>query len=135
MKIEDLLQDASSKKGIEIPQSSSPLVSLETDLKIYIESLKEVAQDIIQEGISQYPIFVAHQSKCKIGELILDNQELATVWSISVTYLEDCVERQIVLGEKTGAFKRAYKNPNQYVCLLVVTMEGANFVFYPYPLV
>ena len=53
-------------------QKKSPLVSLEKDLTFYAGSMKEVAIDIMVEGISAYPIFIAHQHEVSIGELILN---------------------------------------------------------------
>ncbi|HCN84604.1 MAG TPA: hypothetical protein DIT07_13440, partial [Sphingobacteriaceae bacterium] len=71
MELKDLFdqEDNSEKK---VPQKESPLKSLESDLKLYRESLREVSTEIIVEGISLYPIFIAHQHKISVGELVLD---------------------------------------------------------------
>jgi hypothetical protein len=71
---EELLNDKNPKK-------ESPLNSLEVDLRLYSESLREIAVEIMVEGISSYPIFVAHQHEVKLGELIMDKEELNTDWS------------------------------------------------------
>jgi hypothetical protein len=49
------------------PQKASPLKSLEVDLRLYSESLREVAVEIMVEGISRHPIFVAHQHDVSLG--------------------------------------------------------------------
>jgi hypothetical protein len=59
MQLEDLLNEG-GRDG-ESSKKESPLKSLEADLKFYNESIKEVADEIVLEGISPYPIFVAHQ--------------------------------------------------------------------------
>lgn len=114
------------------PVKESPLKSLETDLKVYSESIKEVAVDIMVEGISAYPIFVAYQHQVSIGELILDKNELNANWSINASTLEEFVERGVILADKKETFITNYKKAQDYMCLFVIVPEGANFVFYPY---
>jgi hypothetical protein len=103
-------------------KKESPLVSLERDLKFFNESIREVAVEIMLEGLSTHPIFIAHQHEIKLGEVILDRNELNTEWSIHASTIEELKER----------FLSTYKNPNDFMCLFVVVPEGANFVYYPY---
>lgn len=111
----------------------SPLKSLEADLKFYAESIKEISTEIMVEGFSAYPIFVAHQHEVSVGELILDKEELHTGWSINASTLEEFVEKGIIKAAKKQAFMDQYKNAHHFMCLFVIVPEGANFVFYPYP--
>lgn len=131
MNIEELLQP----EGENAPQKpkESPLKSLEQDLKFYAESVKEVATEIMVEGISAYPIFIAHQHEVNVGELILDKDELNTNWTIQASTLEEFVEKGIIKPDKKENFIKNYKNAHQFMCLFVIVPEGANFVFYPYP--
>jgi hypothetical protein len=116
MDIEDLLpqQPAEGEKG----KKESPLVSLEKDLELYSDSIKEVAIDIMMEGISTHPIFIAHQHIVNIGELILNRDDLNTNWTIQ--------------REKKPLFLKTYKKPEDYMCVFVIVPEGANFIYYPY---
>lgn len=125
MQPEELLGNPNEKKN------ESPLKSLETELILYSDSIKEVAEDIIEE-LSKYPIFVAHQHEARIGELIIDKEELATEWNIHASTLEEFIEKGIVKAEKEEFFKQNYKDPNLYICVFVMVPEGANFVFYPF---
>ena len=111
----------------------SPLKSLEADLKFYAESIKEISTEIMVEGFSAYPIFVAHQHEVSVGELILDKEELHTGWSINASTLEEFVEKGIIKAAKKQVFMEQYKNAHHFMCLFVIVPEGANFVFYPYP--
>lgn len=131
MNIEELLNPEGEKQ----PQKpkESPLKSLEQDLKFYAESIKEVATEIMVEGISAYPIFIAHQHQVNVGELILDKDELNTNWTIQASTLEEFVEKGIIKPDKKENFMKNYKNAHQFMCLFVIVPEGANFVFYPYP--
>ncbi len=131
MNSEDLLQPRPGE-GVELAPKKSPLLSLEKDLKFYADSIKEVAVEIMVEGISAYPIFIAHQHEVSIGELILNHHELNTQWSIQASTLEEFVEKGIIHPNKKEHFLKSYKKPEQYMCILVIVPEGANFVYYPY---
>jgi hypothetical protein len=130
MEIKDLLDQESNRENS--PAKESPLKSLEGDLKVYNESIKEVAIEIMSEGISSYPIFVAHQHEVKLGELILDKDELNMSWTIQASTLEEFVERGIIHPEKKDKFIKQFKDPNEFMCLFVIVPEGANFIFFPY---
>ena len=113
-------------------KKESPLLSLERDLKVYSESIHEVAIEIMVEGLSSYPIFIAYQHIVKIGELILARDDLNMDWSINASTLEEFVEKGIIKKELQERFTKSYKNPHDFMCLFVVVPEGANFVYYPY---
>lgn len=131
MDIEELMPQ--SPEG-EKPEASkqSPLVGLEKDLTLYADSIKEVAVEIMVEGISATPIFIAHQHVVNIGEVILDRKELNTDWTIQASTFEEFVEKGIIQQDKKALFLKNYKKPEDYMCVFVVVPEGANFVYYPY---
>lgn len=131
MKIEDLLGPREGNPE-ETKKNVSPLKSLQTDLDFYSDSIKEVATEIDVEGISSYPIFVAHQHEMKIGELILDRDELGTQWTIHASTLEEFMEKGLIKKDKKELFIKNYKNSSEFMCVFVVVPEGANFVYYPY---
>ena len=128
MNPEELLNENSNGEK----KKESPLLSLERDLKIYSESIHEVAIEIMVEGLSSYPIFVAYQHLVKLGELILDRDDLNMDWSINASTLEEFVEKGIIKEALKERFLKTYKNAHDYMCLFVIVPEGANFVYYPY---
>jgi len=115
------------------PKKESPLLSLERDLKFFNESIREVAIEIMVEGLSNYPIFIAHQHELNLGELILDRRDLNTEWSIHASTLEEFVDKGVIRPILKERFITSYKDPYEYMCVFVVVPEGANFVYYPYP--
>lgn len=131
MDIEELLpqQPEDDKKD---KKKESPLVSLEKDLDLYADSIREVAIDIIMEGISTHPIFIAHQHSVSIGEVILNREELNTNWTIQASTLEEFVEKGIINPEKKVLFLKSYKKKEDFMCVFVIVPEGANFIYYPY---
>jgi hypothetical protein len=132
MDLQDLLNNQRASDGGQKPSSPSPLTSLKADLDFYNEAIREVSAEIIAEGYTLYPIFIAHQHEVSLGELILDKTELGTNWSINASSLEDFVDKGIINEDKKDHFIKQYKPTNEFMCLFVIVPEGANFVFYPY---
>lgn len=131
MDLEELLSAQAGDDG-QTPKKESPLKSLKNDLNFYKDSIKEVAIEIMAEGLSQYPIFIAHQHEVAMGELILDRSELGTQWTIQASTFEEFVEKGVILKNKQELFIKNYKKPEDYMCLFVIVPEGANYVFFPY---
>lgn len=129
MDLEELMpQGADNTKQ----EKKSPLVSLEKDLDLYADSIREVAVEIMVEGISSRPIFIAHQHTVNIGEMILNRDELNTQWTIQASTMEEFVEKGIINPDKKALFEKSYKKPEDYMCVFVIVPEGANFIYYPY---
>ncbi|WP_448699906.1 hypothetical protein ACFGVR_22440 [Mucilaginibacter sp. AW1-3] len=125
---EELLND----NGENEAKKDSPLKSLEADLKVYAESMREVAIEIMVEGISLYPIFIAHQHEVKLGEVILDRIELNTNWTINASTLEEFIEAGVIKAQLKDRFLKTYKKPEDFMCVFAIVPEGANFIFFPY---
>lgn len=106
--------------------------TLRVDLKIYAEMMQEVATDIIAEGFTQYPVFIATEHEVKIGELILDKNDYAGSFNVYASTMEELIERNLILSERKESFIKAYKNPKSHMCVMLVTPEVASVVFYPY---
>jgi hypothetical protein len=119
-------------RNTEENKKESPLVSLEKDLKFFNESIREVAVEIMMEGLSTHPIFIDHQHDLALGEVILDRHDLNTEWSIHASTLEEFLEKGVIKEVLKERFLSTYKNPNDFMCVFVVVPEGANFVYYPY---
>ncbi|MBL4716672.1 MAG: hypothetical protein COC01_00955 [Bacteroidetes bacterium] len=113
--------------------TGSPILeSIKKDITVYKDSIKEVASEILKEGLSEYPIFVAHQHEVSVGEVILDKNELEMEWSINASTLEQFIEKGIIDRKKSEGFKKNYKDPKKHICLFVLVEQGANFVYIPY---
>lgn len=132
MDLKDLLNNQAGRE--ETPDSSqqSPLQSLKVDLDFYSDSIKEISNEMIAEGYTLYPIFVAHQHEVKIGEVILDRAELGTKWTINASSIEEFVDKKVIQEDRKAYFEKHFKKASEFMCLFVVVPEGANFVFYPF---
>lgn len=130
MNLEELMGNVEGNDGQQ--SHESPLLSLKKDLEFYKDVIKEVAIEIMVEGLSAHPIFIAHQHEVSIGEVILNKDELGTDWTIQASTLEEFVNKGIIQEAKKENFISNYKEADEFACLFVVVPEGANFVFYPY---
>ena len=108
------------------------LESLKADVTHFSEQLKEVAADVIAEGFSKFPVFVAHQHEVKLGEVIFDREFYNRSWTFNATVLEELIEKKVIHEHKREAFEKAYKDPRKHACIFWVTTDGASFVFVPY---
>jgi hypothetical protein len=108
------------------------LKSLEKDIRFYSDSIKELAFEILDNKVSEYPIFVAHQNIIELGEMILNSEDFDKDWSINASILEEFIEKGLVLKDKVSEFKKVYKDPKKNICIFLVTKELANFIFIPY---
>ncbi len=108
------------------------LESLKADVTHFSEQLKEVAADVIAEGFSKFPVFVAHRHEVKLGEVIFDRESYNRTWTFNATVLEELIEKKVILEYKRENFEKAFKDPRKYACIFWVTPDGDSFVFIPY---
>lgn len=132
MDFSDLLSGGAAGANDQGTKKPSPLQNLKIDLDFYSESIKEISTEMLTEGYTLFPIFVATQHEVSLGEIILDKNELNTNWSVYASSLEEFVDRGVIKEERKAAFEKTYKKAEDFMCLFVVVPEGANFVFYPF---
>ncbi len=107
------------------------LGSITKDFVVVADTLKEAAYQVKKRGFSDFPIFPIAQESIPIGQLLIGREELNTAWNYNITYLDEFVQRKLVEDEE--AFKKAFKNPDEFCCLFVVDKTFTNFLFVPYP--
>ncbi len=114
-------------------EKPSYIDSLQKDLDLFKEPIMEASISIVDEGVSDYPVFIASKELFPIGELILDKEELQTNWSIFASTAEDLIKAGIIQVDKARFFITQYKPVKEYICLFVVASETeAGFIFVPY---
>ena len=110
----------------------SALTTLESPLNEINEMLKEVSDDIIQGGFSEYTIFVAHQEDAKIGELIIDRSEFDFPFSINATVMERLIELNILTDDRKDQFIKAFGDTKNNMCILWLYGQHSQFIFMPF---
>ena len=113
-------------------QNNPQLFEVKRDLEFFKEAIQTVANEILQNEVSSYPIFVAHKQPVALGRLVLPAEQYESKWSISASLLEEFVNKDLITEEKLEDFKTAFKDPKSQMCVFVVGEELNNFVFYPY---
>ena len=108
------------------------LKTIETDIKKLGDVLKEPAQTITEQDISNYPIFIAHQYSLNMGIPLIDKETVGTNWSLNASTLEELATKNIIVGEKLENFRQIYKSPQDFVCIFIVDDASTEFLFYPY---
>lgn len=97
------------------------------------DSIKEASYQIRKRGFSDFPIFAISKTIIPIGQLLYKKEEIGTIWNYFATFLDELIQRKIIEKGKVDEFKKTYKNPEDYCCLLVIDANFVNFVFLPYP--
>ena len=111
--------------------TETALNELQSDLKKYEPMLQHASQAIIEQNVSNYPIFVVHKHQANIGISLLDRETSGTYWSINASTLEEFVTKQVINGSKSENFKEIYKNPREYFCIFILDLDIRQFVFSP----
>ena len=117
---------------IDTEKHATEQQELNQNLNIYKESIREISEEIIDNQVSKYPIFIASREETNLGKQIIDKEELALEWSINASTLEEFVRRKIVLENKLEAFKKSYKDPRKFLCVFTLLTENAGFIYLPY---
>lgn len=117
---------------IDTEKHAAELQELNQNLNIYKESIREISEEIIDNQVSKYPIFIASREETNLGKQIIDKEELALEWSINASTLEEFVRRKIVLENKLEVFKKSYKDPRKFLCVFALLTENAGFIYLPY---
>jgi len=77
--------------------SKTIIESIDIDIISYEDYLKEVAEMVIANEVTKYPIFILHQkNSIDIGRPIIDFTRSKTKWSVNISHLEDFVNNGIV---------------------------------------
>lgn len=103
---------------------------LKEEIRLYKPLLARVADTIMDENVSSYPIFVLHREAIEVG-IPLSTEKIKGQWGVNASSLEEFVAKQLVLPEKVNDFKSVFKDPAEFLCLFVTDKSGATFVFVP----
>jgi len=96
---------------------------------VYSKMLREAAETIRAEDVSNYPIFVLHHGDTLVGIPLVEGGKLPQGWQINASTLEEFVAKQIISAEKIDDFRALYKSKPNELCLFVFGGESQTFVF------
>ncbi len=104
---------------------------LEKELAPQIPLLEKAADTVLVQDVSQFPIFIVHQSEIDLGIPLINHLETTSLWSVNISTMEEMMAKQVIGADKVENFKSIYKNPGQYFCLFAIMEAGATFIFLP----
>ncbi|MBX7243422.1 MAG: hypothetical protein K1X92_16910 [Bacteroidia bacterium] len=108
------------------------LESLYVDFEKIKPLIKELSDRIIQEEISEYPIFIASHQWVDIGKPIVNREEMELNWYFYVSILEDFVRKKLIPQNNVTQFKSTYGDAEEKACMFTIIDKDANFIFIPY---
>jgi hypothetical protein len=111
--------------------SGKYLGTISEDFVKVSDTLKEASYQIRKEGF-EYPVFPICKERQPIGQILIE-QSHGTTWNYYASFLNEFVQRELIVKEKEQDFKNAYKDPDEFCCLFVVDPEFTKFLFIPYP--
>lgn len=116
---------------------STEWLQLQRDIKAYLPALSKAADTVVEQEVSNYPVFLAYPGddlSTALGIAVLQAPTPRGLsWSVHVTTLEELVARQIVAREKVDNFRRVYKTTPDSICFLIWAEGASRFAFLPRP--
>lgn len=110
------------------------LQSIERDIPYVLETIQETSFQILGLKVTKYPIFIFHKHpEIDLGRPFITQDMMSLDWNISISHLEDLVNKKVIAKDRVQEFIENYKSPQSFLCILVLTEEDSGFVFYPYP--
>lgn len=110
-------------------QRDEILARLHEDLQQNKHLLLNVKNEILEAGVSNYPIFVAHEFDMDLGTKIIDKNDFGLHWHYAASHLEEFFHKNIILQSKVDEFRKLYKSHPDELCLFVISDEEGEFVF------
>ncbi len=107
------------------------LKQIEREIRQYVPVLSKAADSVLDQEISNYPIFIVHQGELELGISVIDPTKVKSQWAINLSILEEFAAKQIIKTENLNNFREVFKDPQEQLCLFIISEIGANFIFIP----
>jgi len=105
--------------------------NLEKDLAAQRIIINKAIDTVLNQEVTNYPIVVLHQADVELGVLLIDGGSAYSKWEIRISSLEELVAKNVMRSDRVEDFRKVYKAPEHFFCLLVLTEEGMQFIFMP----
>jgi hypothetical protein len=104
---------------------------IEKLLKQNRETLRNAAETIRLQDVSNYPIFVISQKDIELGIPLILRGHLPDDWMINASTLEEFYSKQIIATDKVDDFRALYKKKSNEICVFAFMGESSKFLFIP----
>ncbi len=107
------------------------LVQLEKELTPLAGILGQASDAIVEQNVSNYPIFVTSPTEIEMGIPLIDRTKQKSNWYVNASSLEEFVTKGLIEKDKLEEFQKVYKSAEEQICMFVLSEIGATFVFIP----
>ncbi|MCB9231109.1 MAG: hypothetical protein H6581_05580 [Bacteroidia bacterium] len=111
----------------------SPILrSLREDMQVIGPFLRDFSRQVILDGISEYPVYVASFEPPVLGKPFFDRMTHKLNWYYNASILEEFVNKKVVNRDKVDEFMDTFGDPEERACILITLENEASFLFIPY---
>ncbi len=107
------------------------LNKIKRELKGARRLMEKASDEIFNQDISNYPIFVVSKEQINLGIALANPESLKSVWHLNISTLEEFTTKKLIRQERINEFRKIYKDPEDFYCLFVIDKLGSKFVFIP----
>jgi hypothetical protein len=107
------------------------LLALESDMEDIRPTLLTLTRQVLAQGISKYPVYIAGLAPIAIGKPFISAEIALTQFDYNASVLEEFVAKGLVLRERLPEFKAAFGDPEEKACIFVALPDSSGFVFLP----
>jgi hypothetical protein len=106
---------------------------IEAEAEYYLDFIQEFAFEILNNGVSKYPVFVFYQGiGPDLGKLILHSSSTDSRWNVNISVMEEFVKKNLVSKDQFPQFKTTWKDPETHCCIFLIDQGHGNFIYLPY---
>jgi len=115
---------------------SASVLRFHEEVRPYLKMLREASRTIIDQDVSNHPIFIFYTDDIELGIELVNAEKVNGNWSVNASTLEEFVAKRLIEDAKIEAFKKSFKDPQEFFCLFVVAADqSAQFIFVPQQLI
>jgi len=107
------------------------LNKIKNDLTPFLEIMDKASDELINQEITKYPIYIIHQEEINLGISLVDASSSKAPFSINASTLEEFATKNVIKEDKVENFIEIFKNANDYYCLFIIDHLGSKFAFIP----
>lgn len=96
--------------------------------------LQSCAAAILDDNISNFPVFILSKQALALGENISERftDDDLDGYQVTASTAEELIKARIIEAEKAKMFVASYKSPRTHACVLAIGEDGGGFVYFPY---
>ncbi len=112
--------------------TDADFTAIHTELAPLLPMLGQAAQTVLDEDVSNYPVFLIFKGE-SVGVGLPVVPASNDGWTVHISTLEELVTRRIIEQTKVDDFRKLYKSKVGHLCLLVWQQDSAQIIFLPQP--